>query len=115
VDLIKEAGVVAQSGSARIRDHETVHLETKSGSILTIVPDEKFRISCTQVGRTGVLHSSTPPRSRRRFLRRKSRLHGHSCLRRREAADGKGLIKVAASTTHSLVRGDAVLARSHCG
>jgi len=33
--------------------HEPLYLETKSGSILTIVPDDKFRISCTQVGPDG--------------------------------------------------------------
>ena len=54
VDLIKEAGVVAQAAPRSVFDiHEILHLETKTGSILTIVPDDKFRISCTQVGPDG--------------------------------------------------------------
>jgi UDP-3-O-[3-hydroxymyristoyl] N-acetylglucosamine deacetylase/3-hydroxyacyl-[acyl-carrier-protein] dehydratase len=32
---------------------EPLHIETKGGSLLTIVPDEGFRISCTQVGPEG--------------------------------------------------------------
>jgi len=54
VDLIKEAGVVVQEALRPVFEvHETVHLETKSGSLLTLVPDDKFRISCTQVGPDG--------------------------------------------------------------
>lgn len=54
VDLIKEAGVVAQDARRAVFDvHEPFHMETKSGSILTIVPDEKLRVSCTQVGPDG--------------------------------------------------------------
>ncbi|HEY5752402.1 MAG TPA: bifunctional UDP-3-O-[3-hydroxymyristoyl] N-acetylglucosamine deacetylase/3-hydroxyacyl-ACP dehydratase [Chthoniobacterales bacterium] len=54
VELIKKAGVVAQD--ARRSEYwvrEPVHLETKNGSLLTIVPDDKFRISCTNVGPGG--------------------------------------------------------------
>lgn len=54
VDLIKEAGVVAQTAPRPVFEiHEPVHLETKTGSLLTIVPDSKFRVSCTQVGPDG--------------------------------------------------------------
>jgi len=54
VDLINEAGIVAQAAPRSVFEiHETVHLETKSGSTLTIVPDDEFRISCTQVGPDG--------------------------------------------------------------
>ncbi|MEI8340143.1 MAG: bifunctional UDP-3-O-[3-hydroxymyristoyl] N-acetylglucosamine deacetylase/3-hydroxyacyl-ACP dehydratase [Verrucomicrobiota bacterium] len=54
VDLIKKAGIVAQAAPRSIYEiHETLHLETKSGSLMTIVPDDKFRISCTQVGPDG--------------------------------------------------------------
>jgi UDP-3-O-[3-hydroxymyristoyl] N-acetylglucosamine deacetylase/3-hydroxyacyl-[acyl-carrier-protein] dehydratase len=37
VDLIRKAGVVAQE-------------ETKTGALLVLLPDDKFRISCTQAG-----------------------------------------------------------------
>src|SRR4026209_1303796 len=54
VDLIKKAGIVAQEASRRVFDvREPIHVETKSGSILIILPDTKFRISCTQVGPNG--------------------------------------------------------------
>ena len=54
IDLIKTAGIVAQAASRSVFDvHETFHLETKTGSILTVVPDDEFRISCTQVGPDG--------------------------------------------------------------
>ncbi len=74
VDLIKEAGVVAQDARRQVFEiHEPFHMETKTGSILTVVPDEKLRISCTQVGPDGVLHSITAPKSPRRFTSAKSR------------------------------------------
>ncbi|HZJ38695.1 MAG TPA: bifunctional UDP-3-O-[3-hydroxymyristoyl] N-acetylglucosamine deacetylase/3-hydroxyacyl-ACP dehydratase [Chthoniobacterales bacterium] len=54
VDLIKKAGIVAQEASRRVFDvREPIHVETKSGSILIILPDTKFRISCTQAGPNG--------------------------------------------------------------
>ncbi len=54
VSLIKQAGIVAQD-AARVsfQVNEPIHLETKSGSLLTIVPDTKFRVSCTNVGPDG--------------------------------------------------------------
>src|SRR6185436_14415908 len=54
VDLIKEAGIVPQEAARRVFDlREPIHVETKSGSILVILPDTKFRISCTQAGPNG--------------------------------------------------------------
>ncbi len=54
VDLIKKAGIVDQGVPRPVYDvTEPIHLETKSGSLMTIVPDSKFRISCTQVGPDG--------------------------------------------------------------
>jgi UDP-3-O-[3-hydroxymyristoyl] N-acetylglucosamine deacetylase/3-hydroxyacyl-[acyl-carrier-protein] dehydratase len=54
IELIKEAGIVAQAAPRSIFEvHEPMHIETKSGSLMTIVPDEKFRVSCTQVGPDG--------------------------------------------------------------
>ena len=54
VELIKKAGIVEQ-GVPRAEFHvsEPLYLETKVGSIMTIVPDSAFRISCTQVGPDG--------------------------------------------------------------
>ncbi|MGI9087248.1 MAG: bifunctional UDP-3-O-[3-hydroxymyristoyl] N-acetylglucosamine deacetylase/3-hydroxyacyl-ACP dehydratase [Chthoniobacterales bacterium] len=54
VELVKKAGVVAQDAPRRtFIVREPIHLETKSGSILIVLPDDKFRISCTQVGPDG--------------------------------------------------------------
>ena len=54
VELIQKAGVVDQAAPRRFYEvTEPVHVETKTGSLMTIVPDEKFRVSCTQVGPQG--------------------------------------------------------------
>jgi UDP-3-O-[3-hydroxymyristoyl] N-acetylglucosamine deacetylase/3-hydroxyacyl-[acyl-carrier-protein] dehydratase len=54
VDLIKKAGIVAQAAPRLIYEVDApLHIETKNGSLMTIVPDDKFRISCTQVGPDG--------------------------------------------------------------
>jgi UDP-3-O-[3-hydroxymyristoyl] N-acetylglucosamine deacetylase/3-hydroxyacyl-[acyl-carrier-protein] dehydratase len=54
VELIKKAGIVAQETPRRIFDvREPIHVETKSGSLLVVLPDPKFRISCTQAGPNG--------------------------------------------------------------
>src|SRR5476651_502481 len=49
VELIKKAGIVAQETPRRIFDvREPIHVETKNGSLLVLLPDPKYRISCTQ-------------------------------------------------------------------
>ncbi|HYR58835.1 MAG TPA: UDP-3-O-acyl-N-acetylglucosamine deacetylase, partial [Chthoniobacteraceae bacterium] len=54
VQMIKQAGVVEQGVPRPVFEiTETIHFETKSGSIMTLVPDSAFRISCTQVGPDG--------------------------------------------------------------
>jgi UDP-3-O-[3-hydroxymyristoyl] N-acetylglucosamine deacetylase/3-hydroxyacyl-[acyl-carrier-protein] dehydratase len=54
VELIKKCGVETQTALRRTFEiREPLHIETKSGSLLTVVPDDKFRISCTQVGPEG--------------------------------------------------------------
>ncbi len=54
VELIRKAGVVAQEGARKFFDlREPMHVETKSGSLLVILPDDTFRISCTQAGPEG--------------------------------------------------------------
>jgi UDP-3-O-[3-hydroxymyristoyl] N-acetylglucosamine deacetylase/3-hydroxyacyl-[acyl-carrier-protein] dehydratase len=53
VGVIKEAGLVEQDAPrAYLEPREPVILES-NGSILTIIPDTKFRVSCTQVGPEG--------------------------------------------------------------
>jgi UDP-3-O-[3-hydroxymyristoyl] N-acetylglucosamine deacetylase / 3-hydroxyacyl-[acyl-carrier-protein] dehydratase len=51
VDLIKRAGVTTQEEPRKFFDvREPVHVESKTGALLVLLPDEKFRISCTQAG-----------------------------------------------------------------
>jgi UDP-3-O-[3-hydroxymyristoyl] N-acetylglucosamine deacetylase/3-hydroxyacyl-[acyl-carrier-protein] dehydratase len=54
VELIRKAGIVEQGVTRPVYEvTETIHLETKNGSLMTIVSDPAFRISCTQVGPDG--------------------------------------------------------------
>jgi UDP-3-O-[3-hydroxymyristoyl] N-acetylglucosamine deacetylase/3-hydroxyacyl-[acyl-carrier-protein] dehydratase len=54
VELIRKAGIVDQGvPRPEYEVTEPIHLETKGGSLMTIVPDSAFRISCTQVGPDG--------------------------------------------------------------
>ncbi len=49
VDIIKKAGVTAQEEPQKFFDvREPMHVESKTGALLVLLPDEKFRISCTQ-------------------------------------------------------------------
>ena len=50
VECIKAAGVVQQETARGVFEvREPIHLETKNGSLITIVPDSRFRVSCTQM------------------------------------------------------------------
>jgi UDP-3-O-[3-hydroxymyristoyl] N-acetylglucosamine deacetylase / 3-hydroxyacyl-[acyl-carrier-protein] dehydratase len=51
VDLIKKAGLTAQDEPRKFFDvREPMHVESKTGALLVLLPDDKFRISCTQAG-----------------------------------------------------------------
>ncbi|PYJ01345.1 MAG: UDP-3-O-[3-hydroxymyristoyl] N-acetylglucosamine deacetylase, partial [Verrucomicrobia bacterium] len=51
VDLIKKAGVTAQEEPRKFFDvRDTMHVESKTGALIVLLPDDKFRISCTQAG-----------------------------------------------------------------
>src|SRR6266508_3159368 len=51
VDLIRKAGVTPQEEPRKFFDvRETIHVESKTGALLVLLPDDKFRISCTQAG-----------------------------------------------------------------
>ena len=54
VECIKKAGIEEQEelrGVFEIR--EPIHIEVGDGSLISIVPDKEFRVSCTQVGPEG--------------------------------------------------------------
>jgi UDP-3-O-[3-hydroxymyristoyl] N-acetylglucosamine deacetylase/3-hydroxyacyl-[acyl-carrier-protein] dehydratase len=54
VELIKKAGIVAQQTPRRVFEvREPIHVETRNGSLLIVLPDPKFRISCTHAGPDG--------------------------------------------------------------
>ncbi len=54
VEMIKKAGIVEQTAPRLVYEvTEPIHLETKTGSLMTIVPDSAYRISCTNVGPDG--------------------------------------------------------------
>src|SRR5438067_13702886 len=51
VDLIKKAGVIAQEEAREFFDvREPMHVESKKGALLVLLPCETFRVSCTQAG-----------------------------------------------------------------
>jgi UDP-3-O-[3-hydroxymyristoyl] N-acetylglucosamine deacetylase/3-hydroxyacyl-[acyl-carrier-protein] dehydratase len=54
LELIKSAGIAEQPAPRHTFEvNEPLHLETKSGSLMAILPDPAFRISCTQIGPDG--------------------------------------------------------------
>jgi UDP-3-O-[3-hydroxymyristoyl] N-acetylglucosamine deacetylase/3-hydroxyacyl-[acyl-carrier-protein] dehydratase len=54
VELIKQADIVEQPVPRAFYEvTEPIHIETRSGSLMTVVPDSRFRISCTNVGPDG--------------------------------------------------------------
>src|SRR5438874_6203565 len=51
VEVIKKAGTFAQEASRRFFDvRDPIHIESKNGSLVVLLPDTRFRISCTQAG-----------------------------------------------------------------
>lgn len=54
VECIKNAGIEVQNEYRSVFEvREPIHQETRDGSIIMIVPDKTFRVSCTQVGPDG--------------------------------------------------------------
>jgi UDP-3-O-[3-hydroxymyristoyl] N-acetylglucosamine deacetylase / 3-hydroxyacyl-[acyl-carrier-protein] dehydratase len=51
VELIRKAGVTPQEEPRKFFNvRDTMHVESKTGALLVLLPDDKFRISCTQAG-----------------------------------------------------------------
>ena len=54
LELIKSAGLAEQPVPRQFFEvNEPLHLETKGGSLMAVLPDPTFRISCTQIGPDG--------------------------------------------------------------
>ncbi|MFP6874180.1 MAG: bifunctional UDP-3-O-[3-hydroxymyristoyl] N-acetylglucosamine deacetylase/3-hydroxyacyl-ACP dehydratase [Verrucomicrobiales bacterium] len=54
VECIKTAGITEQDQLCSVFEvREPIHIEVGDGSLITVVPDKEFRVSCTQVGPEG--------------------------------------------------------------
>ncbi|HEY1583749.1 MAG TPA: 3-hydroxyacyl-ACP dehydratase FabZ, partial [Chthoniobacterales bacterium] len=51
VEAIRKAGIIAQEAPRHFfHVREPISVESKNGSLLVLLPDEEFRVSCTQAG-----------------------------------------------------------------
>ena len=113
VELIKKCGLEAQPAIRRVFEvREPIHVETKSGSILTLVPDDKFRISCTQVGPDGRFtqyHSLeiTPETYEKEIARARTFVFYEDVRPLLE----KGLIKGGSLENAVVIRGESVMGK----
>jgi UDP-3-O-[3-hydroxymyristoyl] N-acetylglucosamine deacetylase/3-hydroxyacyl-[acyl-carrier-protein] dehydratase len=113
VDVIKRAGVVPQDAPRRFFSvREPMHIETKSGALLIVLPDEKFRISCTQAGPnnrfTQYLSTEITPSIYERELAPARTFVYYEDV---EPLMEKNLIKGGSLENAIVVRGDAVLSK----
>src|SRR4051812_29124123 len=113
VELIKEAGVVPQESTRQIfQVTEPISIETKSGSLLVALPDDRFRISCTQVGPQGrfsqfLATEITPATFERELAPARTFVFYEDVQPLME----KNLIKGGSLENAIVVRGDAVLSK----
>lgn len=112
-DMILNAGLVEQEASRRYFEiREPIHVETKSGALLTVVPDSKFRISCTQVGPGGAFTQFfsteiTPAIYEKEIAPARTFVHYDDV----KPLMDKGLIKGGSLENAVVIRGDAVLSK----
>ena len=113
VDAIKRAGVVPQDAPRRsFSVREPMHIETKSGALLIVLPDEKFRISCTQAGPNNrfaqyLSTEITPSIYERELAPARTFVYYEDV----ELLMEKNLIKGGSLENAIVVRGDAVLSK----
>src|ERR1043166_9150641 len=113
VDLIQRAGVVPQDAPRKFFSvREPMHVETKSGALLIVLPDEKFRISCTQAGPnnrfTQYLSTEITPSIYERELAPARTFVYYEAV---QPLMDKNLIKGGSLENAVVVRGDAVLSK----
>src|SRR6476619_7223391 len=113
VELIKKAGIVAQEAPRRVFDvREPIHVETKNGSLLVLLPDPKFRISCTQAGPNGqftqFLSTEITPAIYEREIAPARTFVFYDDVRH---LMDKNLIKGGSLENAIVIRGDAVLSK----
>lgn len=113
VDCIKKAGIVEQEAVRSVFEiREPIHLETPGGSLLTIVPDKRFRVSCTQVGPDGRMtqfYSAeiTPETYEREIARARTFVFYEDVQPLLE----KGLIKGGSLENAIVIKGDSVMSK----
>ena len=113
VELIKKCGLEEQGSVRRTFEiREPLHIETKTGSLLTIVPDDKFRISCTQVGPGGTFtqfHSTevTPAIYEKEIAKARTFVFYDEV----KPLMDKGLIRGGSLENAIVIRGESVLSK----
>ena len=113
VDLIKRAGLVAQDAPRKFFDvREPMHVESKTGAMLVLLPDDKFRISCTQAGPnnrfTQYLSTDiTPPIFEKEIAPARTFVYYEDV----EPLMQKNLIKGGSLENAIVIRGEAVLSK----
>jgi UDP-3-O-[3-hydroxymyristoyl] N-acetylglucosamine deacetylase/3-hydroxyacyl-[acyl-carrier-protein] dehydratase len=113
VELIKACGLEGQSAIRRTFEvREPIHVETKTGSILTLVPDDKFRVSCTQVGPNGrftqFLSLEITPDTYERELAKARTFVFYEDVK---ALMDKGLIRGGSLENAVVIRGESVMGK----
>src|SRR6476660_941765 len=113
VELIKKAGIVAQETPRGFYDvREPIHIETKTGSMLVVLPDPQFRISCTQAGPNGqftqFLSTEITPAIYEREIAPARTFVFYDDVRH---LMDKNLIKGGSLENAIVIRGDAVLSK----
>src|SRR5712691_6148512 len=113
VELIKKAGVTVQEEPQKFFDvREPIHVESKTGGLLILLADERFRISCTQAGPnnrfTQFLSMEVTPTVFEREIAPARTFVYYEDVR---ALMDKNLIKGGSIENAVVVRGDAVLSK----
>ncbi len=113
VELIDKAGIQKQDELSRLFEiPEKLHVETESGSLITVVPDEKLRISCTQVGKDGrfcqfLSLEMTPQTYREEIARARTFVYYEDV----QPLLDKGLIKGGSLENAVVIKGDSIMSK----
>src|SRR5207244_5362489 len=113
VDLIKKAGLTAQDEPRKFFDvREPMHVEAKTGAVLVLLPDNRFRISCTQAGPNNrftqfLSMEITPAMFEQEIAPARTFVYYEDV----ESLMEKNLIKGGSLENAVVVRGDAVLSK----
>src|ERR1700737_4777607 len=113
VDVIKRAGVTAQEAPRKFFEvREPMHVESKTGALLVLLPDDKFRISCTQAGPNNrftqfLSMEITPVMFEREIAPARTFVYYEDV----ESLMEKNLIKGGSLENAVVVRGEAVLSK----